>query len=186
MPFLEDITYDIIYDAASALSRILYQSNNQQPSIAIQLTAAEPFAFIRLFNNIVEFQNYIHHNVGKQISLFVSSVNVAHMRAVFDCDQLHNIYIFCMLPCHKTFFSRHSQTVHRKVRHIFMYDKLEYELILHGVDYCKRVADETKHENRTISNRALMDGTRLAQVLCNYFARQMDQSNDQRSEESTN
>ena len=185
MPYLDDITYDIIYDAASALSRILYQPNQQHPYITIQLTTSEPFTFIRLFDNIVECQDYIRQNVHKQITLFISSANVIGMRALFACNQLRDIYVFCMLPRHKPFFSRYLQDVQHKVRNIFMYDKLECELLLHGVNHCRKVADQNERENHAITTLALRDGERLATVLSNYFATQMAQHSDQQSHEST-
>ncbi len=64
-----------------------------------------------------------------------------------------------------------------------MYDKLEYELLLFGVDHCKKMADE--NENRAISGLALMDGQCSSQALANNFTRRMEQSGDPPSAEST-
>lgn len=185
MPYLDDITYDIIYDTASALSRILYQPDQQHPYITIQLTTSEPFTFIRLFDNIVECQDYIRQNVQKQITLFISSIHVINVPALFDCEHLRDIYIFCMLPRHKSFVSRYLHSIQHKVRNIFMFEKLECELLLHGLNHCKKVADENEHQNHAIRDLALRDGKRLAEVLSNYFATQIEQSNEQHSQECT-
>jgi hypothetical protein len=68
-----------------------------------------------------------------------------------------------------------------------MYDKLEYELLLFGVDHCKKVADENENnqESRAIADMALRDGERLSQALANYFTTRMAQSTHQPSVEST-
>lgn len=143
-----------------------------------------PFTFIRLFGTIGECQDYIRQNVQKQITLFISSIHVIDVRALFDCGHLRDIYVFCMLPRHKSFVSRYLQDIQHKVRSIFMFEQLEYQLILHGVAHCKRVADENQHQNHTIKDMALRDGKRLAEALFNYFANQTEQSNEQYSQES--
>jgi hypothetical protein len=184
MPFLEDITYDKIYDTATKLSRILYQPNIQHPFITIQLSDTAPFTFIHFFDNFVQCHNYIRQNVQKQFTLFISSINIIDLRDVLDYDHLCSIYVFCMLPRHKVFLSQYLRQVQHKVRNVFMYDKLEYELLLFGVDHCQRVADENEHENYAITSMALRDGRRLSEALANYFNTRIEQSIDRPSEET--
>lgn len=185
MPFLDDIIYDRIYDTATKLSRILYEPDETHSCIAIQLSDTAPFTFIHLFDQFVQCQSYIRQHVGKQFTLFISSINIIKMRDLLDCDQLCNIYVFCMLPQHKSYLSRFLHKVQHKVRNVFMHDKLEYELLLYGVDHCKRVADEHEHGNHAISNIALRDGKCLSQMLANYFTTRMEQANDPPPQEST-
>lgn len=185
MPFLQDITYDEIYDISTTLSRIIYQSDGQHPSIAIQFNTTEPFSFIRFFGNAIECRNYIRLNRQKQFTLFCSSVNVIGLRDLLADQHLRDIHIFCMLPNHRQFLSRYLARVNHKIRNIFMYDRLEYELLLFGVEYCRKVADEIEQEDRSIADMALRDGQRLSQALADYFTRRIENCQENPPEQST-
>lgn len=185
MPLLDEIIYDRIYDTATKLSRILYQPDIRRPFIAIQLNDTAPFTFVHFFNDSIQCRDYVCENGRKQFTLFISSTNIIDVRDLLNHDQLCHVYIFCMLPEHKGFVSNYLRQVQHKVRDIFMYDRLEYELLLHGVNYCKTVADELVHDNQAISNMALRDGKRLSEALVNYFTTQMENTNNRLPEQST-
>ncbi|CAF2131057.1 unnamed protein product [Rotaria magnacalcarata] len=140
-----------IYDTATVLSRILYQPDKQHLFITIQLSNIALFTFIRFFDRFHECRDYMHQNIHKRFTIFISSINVVGLRQ------------------HETNVRRFLLPIEHKVCRVFMYEKFEYELLLFGVDHCKRVFDENEQENPAIVDMALKDGKRLSEALANIL-----------------
>ncbi|CAF3389375.1 unnamed protein product [Rotaria sp. Silwood1] len=99
--------------------------------------------------------------------------------AMLNCTQLNKIYVFCMLRNHCNFVRQYFHRFPEKLGKVFMYEKLEYELILFGVDFCTRLADNDENENRALADRYLNDAEQLARRLVEYYQSRIQGTNIQ-------
>lgn len=174
MPFLEDFTFSPIYTMGEDLSLICYDRTLHQPIIAVELSDVAPFTFIRFFEHSVEFQKYILSNQDKYLTIFLSSIHMEQFKSLFDNIHIDKINIFCMFENEFQGIKTYCRRFIPKVGKVFMYQKLEYELLLFGVEFCNRFADYNEERNPSLVDTYLNHGKQLSVLLQQYYDRKME------------
>ncbi|CAF3466261.1 unnamed protein product [Rotaria socialis] len=152
-------------------------------SIAVPLPHAHLMSFIEVFNNTNTCQNHIIANNQKEIKLFVHQHNMQRLLEnsfVDTVPQLAKINIFCSSPGSKAFWSTYTQRYRRIIEQPFLYNELNFELLLFGCKHIKQLCEcpEFSGDN-SIRNRLNEDFRNISEALASILLQKITNLNDQ-------
>ena len=186
MRTIEDIQFDRDYSQARTRFLLLYDDHRSQhgPSIFIELPYVSALTFVNTFSNLHRCQEYIRGDPQRKVILFTTNQKLRDWdSSIPNTDRnLQELSIFCDTFSELSKMQQWNGCYHEKIKKVFMYDKLCYELLYSGLGYVKAVSDEFR-EDRGLRTKILGDARRITKALEHYFEHQLDMMNEPISEE---
>jgi hypothetical protein len=179
MSFIDHISFNAeLYTHAPIWTLLLYQRDGVHP--AISLPNADLMSFIQVFNDRKLCHNHINANDRKMITLFGYKENIEQWLAENSSlsKNLVKIKIFCESG-NRFFLVAWIRCYMQKLRTIIFdvisIDKLNYELLLFGVDLLQtpRPSSLSSEDSRRLDN----DYRRICHALANYFWHEANNQN---------
>ncbi|CAF1170795.1 unnamed protein product [Adineta steineri] len=177
MQTIDNIQFDDnLYIPASYWTVLLCQQNGV--SVAVPLPNANLMSFIRVFDDTALCQNYVETNLRKLITLFGWDENMQQWlaNATSIPDNLQEIKIFCNSSDRlfvNAWARRHLHRFNNTTFEIINCDKLNYGLLLFGVDYLKKL-DSDYPPNSPLQMQLRLNYKRICRALANYFLQEAD------------
>ncbi|UJR12028.1 hypothetical protein I4U23_016206 [Adineta vaga] len=172
MKTIDNIRYDgNLYQSTTYGASLLYEKNGI--SLVIPLPNADLMSFVEPFDQITRCQNHVENNLRKIITLFAWDDNIQKWLSCVRSipPNIHEIKIFCdssNRQCINSWVRRYKNQLENVIFDIISWDKLNYNLMLFGVDHLKKLY--TNFQPNSPEYRQLnLNYKRVCHALANYF-----------------
>ncbi|CAF1153490.1 unnamed protein product [Adineta steineri] len=172
MQSIHDIRFDNdLYAPTTHWALLLYEQNGV--SLAVPLPNANLMSFIKPFDNIKQCQHHVDTNLQKLITLFAWDDNIQQWLANANDvpANLQEIKIFCN-SVDRTYVNACMRRYMHRLRNVTIEiincDKLNYGLMLFGVDHLKKL-DADFPPNSVLQRRLHNNYKQICRALATYF-----------------
>lgn len=166
MNTIDNIIFDIDYSCASTSFLLLH---DHLPTL-IKLQHADILTYIHRFENLFICQEYVDNNRQKMVTLFTTDRNFLNWDTnIKSIDHnLWKIFIYCDTIHGHMNVIEYQGRYQKKIREIFMNEKLDFYLLSAGLDHLKTICDELD-EDDALREKFKTDGKRILNALGDYF-----------------
>ncbi|UJR30327.1 hypothetical protein I4U23_017864 [Adineta vaga] len=172
MGTIEDIVFDDLYSHGTNQFLLLDDEppSTNGPSPTIPLRSALILTFIRVFRKLLPCQQHVNENNRKIFTLVISNQQLINWNNLINLldPNLDKVYIYSRSYYDYIRMKRWHGCYRDQIQGVYQCDKLDYKLLLLGVDHIHTVKEECA-DDRGLCKRFSADGRRLLQALAQYF-----------------